>query len=158
MSLIVANIADMAISKRKGDIVVTYSLGSCLGLSLYDNQSGVGGILHSMLPDHSIVPDDTNSYKFVNSGIVLFLSLLTKTGAHLSNIVADIAGCSHIMDDAGIFRIGERNLRMADATLSKFSIQMRSKNVGGTKSRTMYLDISTGKLTIDSMGRKLVVP
>ncbi len=157
MSLIIANIADMAMSKIRGDTIVTYSLGSCLGLALYDKKKGMGGILHSMLPDHSIVSSDANSYKFVNSGIVLSLSRLIKGGAHLQNITADIVGCSHIMDDSGIFRIGERNLKMAKAMLLKFPIQIRSQTVGGTKSRTMYLDIATGRLTIDIMGKKLVV-
>lgn len=155
--MVIANIAGMAVSEKKEDTIVTYSLGSCLGLALYDKVNKVGGMLHAMLPDHLIVPNDINRCKFVDTGIAVLLNHLEKCGAVLSNLKADIAGCSHIMDSAGIFRIGERNLEMTKTLLQKFSIPIRSENVGGTRSRTIYLDIATGTFVIDMMGQRRII-
>lgn len=157
MNLITATIGAMAVSNKKGDTIVTYSLGSCLGLALYDRVYKIGGILHAMLPDNSIVPNDKNRCKFVNSGIVELVNELCRMGATVPNMIADIAGCSHIMDDNNIFKIGERNLKMAKTILQKFSIPIRTEEVGGTASRTIYLEIATGRFTIDMMGQKRVV-
>ena len=41
---------------RPDEVLVTYSLGSCIGLSLYDPVARVGGLLHAMLPLSSLDP------------------------------------------------------------------------------------------------------
>ena len=43
-------IADYKVGKAPQQII-SYGLGSCIGISLYDPQTKVGGLLHIMLPD-----------------------------------------------------------------------------------------------------------
>ena len=46
----IIGISEMQISDSPEDHLITYSLGSCIGLTLYDKELKIGGLLHSMLP------------------------------------------------------------------------------------------------------------
>ena len=52
----VVSVADMKVSANPGDTLVTYALGSCLGITVYDPVAHVGGMLHVMLPLSTINP------------------------------------------------------------------------------------------------------
>ena len=56
-SNITVDISDMKIARNPEDVIVTYSLGSCVGLTLYDPIAGVGGMIHCMLPLSKIDPE-----------------------------------------------------------------------------------------------------
>jgi chemotaxis protein CheD len=51
---VVVGVGGLAVSNNQAMILTTYSLGSCLGVTIYDPVSRVGGLLHAMLPDSSI--------------------------------------------------------------------------------------------------------
>ena len=42
-------VGDMKVSSDPGDTIVTFALGSCLGVTIYDPVTRVGGMLHAML-------------------------------------------------------------------------------------------------------------
>jgi chemotaxis protein CheD len=48
----VVGISDRSVA-RAPDTIVTYALGSCVGVALYDEAAGVGGLAHIMLPESS---------------------------------------------------------------------------------------------------------
>lgn len=39
---ITVGVSEMAVSAESGETLITYSLGSCVGLSLFDAEAGVG--------------------------------------------------------------------------------------------------------------------
>ncbi|EKD26805.1 MAG: hypothetical protein ACD_79C01009G0003 [uncultured bacterium] len=147
MNNVVVDIADMKYSNDPNDVVVTYSLGSCLGLSIYDPVTKIGGIIHCMLPLSKIDPRKAQErpFMFTDTGLPLFLQSLLSNGAKKSNLIVKIAGCSRIMDDKQLFNIGERNHTVARKILWKNDILISSEDVGGTCSRTIFLHIDTGK-------------
>ena len=51
---LVVGVADMVVSNDPSAELVTYSLGSCLGITVYDPVKKVGGLLHLMLPESRI--------------------------------------------------------------------------------------------------------
>ena len=51
---ITVGIADMQVSNDPDAMLVTYSLGSCIGVMIYDPVVRVGGMLHYMLPDSNL--------------------------------------------------------------------------------------------------------
>ena len=53
---LIVGVADLAVSSNPAVLIVTYSLGSCLGVTIYDPVAKVGGLLHAMLPDSTIDP------------------------------------------------------------------------------------------------------
>jgi chemotaxis protein CheD len=60
MSELIVGISDLKVSKNQGDVLITYALGSCIGVTVYDPKARVGGLLHFMLPDSSL---DANKAK-----------------------------------------------------------------------------------------------
>jgi chemotaxis protein CheD len=44
MSELIVGISDLKVSKNPGDVLITYALGSCIGITVYDPKARVGGI------------------------------------------------------------------------------------------------------------------
>ncbi len=149
-------VADMKVSANKGDLIVTHALGSCLGIVAYDSAAGVGGLLHAMLPLSTIDPEKAlqNPYMFVDTGFPRLLLECFKTGAQKQRLEIRVAGGANSYGGEGgdLFQIGKRNLIILRKLLWKDGLLLRSYDVGGSNSRTMSLEIGTGKVTIKSNG------
>ena len=154
----VVGVGDMKIAAGS-DTIVTHALGSCLGLMVYDPQLRVGGMLHAMLPLCKINPEKAakNPYMFVESGVTSMLKQLYDMGVQKKHIVVKAAGCGSPMSNNEMFKIGERNFTILKKILWKNNILLSSNDVGGTKSRTVYFELSTGEITISSKGQKWVL-
>lgn len=144
----------MAVSADPGETLITYSLGSCVGLSLWDPAAGVGGLIHSMLPLSKIDPAKAaaNPCMFVDTGITALLQALFDRGAQRRTMVAKVAGGSQIMDEKGIFNIGERNCTVLRKLLWKNEILVSGEDTGGSLPRTMSLCMQTGRTLLKSRG------
>jgi len=143
---IVVGISDMKVSNKPGDVLVTYSLGSCIGVVLWDPVAKVGGLLHYMLPDSSLDKDKAQDkpFMFADSGIPRLFKETYKFGAEKSRLVVKVVGGSQIMDDAGVFNIGKRNYMVLRKIFWKNKIMITKEDVGGTANRTVSLDVATG--------------
>jgi chemotaxis protein CheD len=151
---IIVGVADMRYSDQQGDLIITYSLGSCIGLTLYDTERRIGGLVHCMLPLSKIdaAKAESNPYMFIDSGVTSFLQILFNMGAQRKSLVAKVAGGAQIMDDKGIFNIGERNNTVVRKMLWKNNILISGEDVGGSTPRTMSLDLATGKTVLKISG------
>lgn len=151
---ITVGISGMAVSADPGETLITYSLGSCVGLSLWDPAAGVGGLIHSMLPLSKIDPAKAaaNPCMFVDTGIPALLQALFDRGAQRRTLVAKVAGGSQIMDEKGIFNIGERNCTVLRKLLWKNEILVSGEDTGGSLPRTMSLCMQTGRTVLKSRG------
>ena len=147
-------IADMAVSKSRDEVLVTYALGSCVGVTIYDPVVGVGGLIHCMLPLSKIDPVAArdNPYKFVDTGVPMLFHSAYRLGARKERIVVKVAGGAKMHDAEGRFRIGERNYAVLRKILWKNNVLIQSEDVGGTVSRTMSLEIATGRVLVKSKG------
>ncbi|MBI5118468.1 chemotaxis protein CheD [Candidatus Poribacteria bacterium] len=143
-------IAEMKVSKHERDVLVTYSLGSCIGLSLYDPIARVGGMIHCMLPLSKIDPAkaQANPSMFTDTGIVALLQAVFDLGAERRNLVAKAAGCGELLDEKGLFKIGERNYAVLRKILWKNNILISGEDVGGSLPRTMFLHMADGKTVV----------
>jgi chemotaxis protein CheD len=149
MSLIVVGIADCRIATIPGDVLVTYALGSCIGMAVYDPGAAVGGLLHFMLPDSAILGSAQRAetpYKFADTGIPLLFERMSRAGAQKRRLVVRIAGAARMMDPGGVFDIGRRNHQALRRLLWKAGVLVHGEAVGGTVSRTVRLEIGTGRL------------
>jgi chemotaxis protein CheD len=144
----------MRVASHWDDILVTYSLGSCMGLTLYDKEAGVGGMIHCMLPLSRMAPERAKAAPamFVDTGFSLLLTRMFERGVQRRNLVARIAGAAQTLDPDGFFRIGERNRAVARRVLEKNGIHLQSEMTGGSVPRTMYLYMETGKTMVRSQG------
>jgi len=155
--LVTVDISDMEVSKRSDDILVTYSLGSCVALSLYDPVVGIGGLIHCMLPLSKIDPVKAraNPCMFTDTGVQALLQAVFDMGAKRENLVTKVAGGARLLDSKNLFRIGERNYTVLRKVLWKNNILITSEDVRGTIARTVYLYMDTGKTTIKSGGKEV---
>lgn len=158
---IIVGIADVRVASRDGDELVTYALGSCLGLAVYDPVTRVGGLLHAMLPDLASAPHKAgHPAMFVEDGVVEVLRLCQERGAVLGRMVVKAAGgasMSQAPQGTGVQKIGERNVTALRRALWKAGLLLTAKDLGGTLSRTMTLRITDGSVTVSGEGgvRKL---
>ena len=149
---IVVNIADMKISTKPEEFLVTYSLGSCVALAVYDPYAKVGGLIHIMLPDSTIEknPLIINPYKFVDLGVPALYKELFKAGGKRNHIITKIIGGSNVMDKNKYFNIGERNYTSVRKMLWRNNMIIHKEDVGGSKSRTVRLYTATGKVIVSN--------
>lgn len=147
----------MKISCSPTDILVTYSLGSCVGLTLYDPVAGVGGMIHCMLPLSKIDPEKASRkpYMFVDTGVAAMLGDLYARGAQRQNIIAKVAGAGSPLGREETFRIGQRNYTILRKFLWKNNILIDKEDVGGSKARTLYLYMEDGRTTVKSEGKEV---
>ena len=108
---VVVGVADMKISNNIEDVIVTYSLGSCIGITIYDPIAKVGGMLHYMLPQskNSSSNNSYNPYIYADTGIPTLFKSAYSLGAQKSKIIVKVAGGSKILDNNDFFAIGKRN-------------------------------------------------
>ena len=149
---VVVNIADMKVSANPEDTIVTYSLGSCVAVVLYDPVQRVGGMIHVMLPDSSIERDRENlvAHKYVDTGVPLLFKALFALGANRNRVVVKVIGGSNVMDKNKFFNIGERNYAAVRKILWRNNIMIKAEDVGGSKSRTVKLYVDSGKCVISN--------
>ena len=142
----IVGIAEMAVSDRAEDVLVTHSLGSCIGVTLYHPGVGVGGLLHAMLPLSSLDPGKAAAVPqmFTDTGVSALLQALFDLGATRRGMVAVAAGAASQLDDRDLFRIGQRNHTVLRKLLWRNGILLAAEDVGGSASRTMYLEMATG--------------
>ncbi|MBW1900196.1 MAG: chemotaxis protein CheD [Deltaproteobacteria bacterium] len=149
-------VADMKLGK-KGDVLVTHALGSCLGLVVHDPEAKIGGLLHAMLPLSKINPQkaENNPFMFVDTGVPRLFKQLYDLGGKKARLVVKAAGCASPLGDNEMFKIGERNYLVLKKLLWKNNILIESESIGGTNGRTVYFDVSTGQVDIISNGKKV---
>ena len=152
----VVGVADMRISANKEDSLVTYALGSCLGITVYDPIASVGGMVHVMLPLSNIDPAKAqqNPCMFVDTGVPkLFLDCYS-AGARKERMIVRVAGgaCTKDNEEDDFFQIGKRNFVVLKKLLWKNGVLLKASDVGGTQSRTMSLDIGTGEVMLKISG------
>ncbi|MCC6491011.1 MAG: chemotaxis protein CheD [Candidatus Hydrogenedentes bacterium] len=147
-------ISEMLVTQSLEDVLITYSLGSCIGVSLYDPEAQVGGLIHCMLPLSRIDPERAKRQPqmFTDTGVPALLQEVLNRGANRKRIVAKVAGAAAPLSDNGVFKIGERNYTVLRKVLWKNEILIAAEEVGGTIARTMTLYMETGKTTIRSGG------
>ncbi len=156
-SNITVDISDMKIASKPEDVIVTYSLGSCVGLTLYDPVAGIGGMIHCMLPLSKIDPEKARikPYMFVDTGVASMLGELYALGAQRQNLIAKVAGAGSPLGREETFRIGQRNYTILRKFLWKNNILIEKEDVGGSKARTLYLYMADGKTTVKSEGKEV---
>ncbi len=148
-------VGDMKVGK-KGDMLVTHALGSCLGLMVYDPVVQVGGLLHAMLPLSKINPEkaEANPYMFVNTGVPELFKTIYNMGGEKSRLIVKAVGCGRPLGNNEMFKIGDRNYTILKKLLWKNNVLLKSEDVGGTASRTVHFDITTGQVMISTSGKR----
>ena len=144
----------MVASNDPGAELITHSLGSCLGVTVYDSVNKVGGLLHLMLPDAGIDADKAAKcpFMFVTTGVPRLFHAVYNLGADRRRVVVKAAGGSQLLDEKGVFNIGQRNYQALTGILARNGHSIQAWDIGGNSSRTMRFDLETGRVSIKCPG------
>ena len=153
MNLIVG-MGAMQISKDPKVTIVTYALGSCIGIAIYDPLAKVGGLLHYMLPESSTNPEKAskNPSMFADTGVPLLFQETYRLGAEKTRMRVKVVGGAQLLDDSGYFNIGRRNYMTLRKILWANNVLIQGEEVGGQVNRTVRLEIGTGKVWVKTSG------
>ena len=155
---LVVGISDYKMA-RNPNVFVTYALGSCVGICLYDKQLKVGGLSHIMLPESSMfTKSEINRMKFADTAIVDLVQELVKLGALRSRLIAKIAGGAQMFEvqqGSMIGTIGDRNITSVKQTLHSLKIPIIAEDTGLNYGRTVYFDLDTGIMKVQALSRSI---
>lgn len=151
---IIVNVSDARISADTGDVLATYSLGSCIAVAMYDPVACVGGLLHYQLPTSSLDPERAKVHPtmFADTGMELLLKGMAAFGAKKARLKVQIAGGAQMLNDASFFNIGKRNYAAIRKILWQAGMLIDREEVGGAAPRNVYLKVADGAITVKTVG------
>ncbi len=134
--------------------LITYGLGSCLAIILYDVKTQAGGMAHTLLPHPRPDVESERKTKFVSTAIQMMLADLIAQGCRQENLVAKLFGGANMfaaLQSSGKESIGQRNIRAAREALDAAGIPLVAEDTGGSFGRTVEFDLSTGEVLVRSV-------
>ncbi|MEP7383360.1 MAG: chemotaxis protein CheD [Gemmatimonadota bacterium] len=155
----VIGVAEMVVSDVAAERLVTYALGSCLGVCVHDPVAGVSGLLHVMLPSSDIDPQKAqrNPCMFVDTGVPELFRAAYRAGAQKERLIVKVVGGASTGDfqEPDTFQVGKRNVLTLKKLLWKNGVILRAEDVGGQRlSRTVFLQVGSGEVLVKTNGRE----
>ena len=152
----VGNVSDAKVSNDPEEVIVTYSLGSCIAVCVYDPAIRAGGMLHYQLPSSSMEPERARQkpFMFADTGMKLLIGRLAAMGANTKRMQVKIAGGAAMEAGPKGFDIGKRNHLAIRKVLWQHGMFIHAEDVGGSWPRHMYLDVETGTVTVKGNGQE----
>ena len=156
---IVVNVSDAKVSADPQDVIATYSLGSCIGVALYDPVRKVGGMLHFQLPTSTLDADRARQLPtmFADTGMALLIQQMEALGAEKRRLKVKLAGAAQMLNDAAMFNIGKRNHAAIRKLLWQYGMFIDGEDVGGKSPRNLYLKVADGEVTIKTQGQTVAL-
>ncbi|MDD3627719.1 MAG: chemotaxis protein CheD [bacterium] len=151
--LIKVKMADVQIGNSPA-VLITYGLGSCVGLTIWDSKLKWGGMAHIMLPTSKGFSKNENFAKFADSSIEYLVNELIKMGSNKRNLEAKVFGGASMFSfesKSDILNIGDRNIDATFNSLDEFGISVVNRDVGGNFGRTISLYLETGVVEVHSI-------
>jgi chemotaxis protein CheD len=145
---------ELAVSSEPGHVLVSLGLGSCIGLGLIDRKLGIAGLAHIVLPQ-SQGHTQENPRKFADLAVPELLSELEGVGARRIRLEAVlVGGASMFAVSAASLEVGQRNDAAVRELLLKQRIPVVAEATGGSKGRTVRINVSTSAVTVREAGGK----
>ena len=156
MGSVVIGISDMSVVKN-GDSVITYALGSCVGVALFDKTRKIAGLAHVLMPSSKDVRDgNINVLKYMDTAVPELVKRMERAGAPSHALMAKLAGGAQMFSMSGAttqFNIGERNVAMAKESLQKLGIPIVAHDVGSNYGRTVEIFSDSGIYRIKAIAK-----
>lgn len=152
----IVGLGDLYASKTPGIIIKSVGLGSCVGVVAVAPKYRAVGLWHVVLPSSKIDREKAAEIPgyFADSGIGAFINEFKKLGvASHKDLIIKLAGGASVMDSNATFDIGKRNILASRKALWKNHMAAIAEDVGGNFSRTVWVEVDTGRVYIESPGR-----
>jgi chemotaxis protein CheD len=157
MSTIILGVGDFGVSKTPGDVIKTLALGSCVAVVLLEPSTRSVGMVHVALPESSI--DRAKALRkpgyFADTGFNALLEAMKLISCvqNEKKFIAKMTGGAQVLDPHNTFNIGKRNELALKKILWHHGMGVQAEDVGGHISRSIAVDVDTGRVVITSAGR-----
>lgn len=153
MTSSIVSVADCVVTDDPASCLITYALGSCIGLAIHDPVARVGGLLHFMLPDSTIDPAKAkqNPFMFADTGVPLLFHGAYARGADKKRLIVTAAGGAQVLSSE-LFQIGKRNQLALKKILWRAGVLLHAEDLGGDVSRTVRMENGTGRVFMKLAG------
>ena len=157
MGMVTIGISDLNIATPP-NILVTYALGSCIGICLHDKAHNIGGLAHIMLPSSKeATKASDNLRRYADTGIEELVNMLKSKGVMVPNLTAKIAGGAQMFQtNCSTFNIGARNIAAVKQVLAKYRIPIIAEDTGLNFGRTVFFDVASGVMQVKSVNQGVV--
>jgi chemotaxis protein CheD len=119
MKRIILNIGDIVVSEKPA--VLETVLGSCVAVCLWDEELGIGGMNHFMIPN--VIDGIKNPLYCGSESIQSLISRFIKIGVDVCNLQAKVFGGGKVIREFGDrLDIGRDNVRIAKEILGGYGI------------------------------------
>jgi HD-like signal output (HDOD) protein/chemotaxis receptor (MCP) glutamine deamidase CheD len=136
---------------RKQPLTLDAYLGRCVGVTLWDSETGTGGLHHLLLPEPVDGGTPWQPEKYARTGLPLFIEALCDQGADKKRLKAIMAGGGLIGPASCLdleLDIGGKTAEITTRLLEKMSIPILHRETGGYFTCRMSLDLASGETSI----------
>lgn len=144
----IVGMGEYAISNNVNDILKTFALGSCVAITIYSPLNSIAGMAHIVLPsfERSKNSDNKRPCYYANTGVPFLINEMCSLYGCLKNeLKIELYGGAKSLRSNDVFKIGQRNVETVKKMLAELNIVYNAKETGGTYSRTIQMDVVTGK-------------
>ena len=133
------------------------TLGSCVGVVLYDPETDTFGMAHIMLPT-SERGDAAHAGKYADTAIPALIAKMGTPFQLAGRLRAKLAGGANMFaaisqsDERDILKVGQRNIQATLDLIQGMGIQILGTQLGGTQGRELVVDAKSGKVWVRSIG------
>ena len=93
-NIVKVGMADLNVCKSP-DGITTLGLGSCVGICIRDPIAKIGGMAHAMLPDSTQIENNSNRFKFADTGIEDLVNKLIAMGGRKKQVLRQKSRAAH---------------------------------------------------------------
>lgn len=162
MQEINVKMGEIELTTKMSVVLAALSLGSCIGLAVYDVKSKMAGMAHIVLPDSNISYKnlaEEKPGKYADLAVPALLGKMLSLGSKKENLIIKIAGGAQMFnlnDDANIINIGTRNIKAVTKAIDDLGLIITKADTGGNKGRTLKLNSANGDFTLKVIGQQIV--
>ncbi len=136
-----------------GQTLVSYALGSCIGVCLYDNKAQIAGMVHAVLPskNDSLEMKTSQQYRYADQGIKRLISQMCVHGAKKSRLTAKLVGGAQMFQTINYeWDIGKKNVETAKKILAAEGIPLLAEDTGSDYGRTVWFTAEDGRVKVEA--------
>jgi len=153
--IINVGIADIKIGTSPDEVLRT-TLGSCIGIVLYNPDKKIGAISHIMLAKDPTGKDaEKNPMKYGETALPLLLKMMEEKGCSIGTYSARIFGGASMfrgINSSFLQNIGEQNIEITKKFLNDKKIPILVEDVAGHDGRTISLYLDDGRILLKKSG------
>jgi chemotaxis protein CheD len=152
--IINVGIAEIQIARSPG--ILRTTLGSCIGIVLYQPELKIGAISHIMLSNDPMGKDKIkNPGKYAETAVPKLIEDFEKEGCKIGTFSARIFGGSSMFKNITsqfLQHIGENNITFVREILGKYNVPILIEDVSGHEGRTISLYLDDGRILLKKAG------